>query len=339
MSSMMSSMSSSMSAANPGPGPGAQRRACNRGAGGARSRGTAASDHPARALPVTSPVPLSSKKFKPRPPLNRALPGDSAVPTMASQHDGGSKASDSKASDNVLVASLSKFYSQRGVMPRVLPYISGTSAVSLRLLDWFVTNYAKKHNTIIPVVRNGAVTQHFNVYLSYRAQLKSYSKQQFDPFRRRERIMLKYERNRSVETTVGQLNFFRWMLQNDVLDYVADHADAVEADMMATAAANAAPPPRAHTPARSSSRRAQSPSSPSLSSLALSSSAQSPPPRHRHDSGVSASARAPPGSSSSSNGRAAAAAAPAARKKRVELSQAGARKMNYIVGSRTVLFN
>ena len=118
----------------------------------------------------------------------------------------------------------------------VLPYISGDppSNVSLRLIDWFVTNYAKKHNVML-VHEHGSnhTVVHFNVYLNYRSQLKAYSKQQFDPFRRRDRIMFHYSPDaEGVETTVGQLNFFRWMLQSGLLEYVNRHAVDIERDMI-----------------------------------------------------------------------------------------------------------
>ena len=76
---------------------------------------------------------------------------------------------------------------------------------------------------------------HFNVYLSYRSQLKAYSKQLFDPFRRRDRIIFYYENdNKSIETTIGQLNFFRWVLQNDILQYINQNLKDIEKDMVRT---------------------------------------------------------------------------------------------------------
>ncbi len=129
---------------------------------------------------------------------------------------------------DLLMVSLSRFYSEPSNMSQVLSYITCASGVSLRLIDWFVTNYAKRHNVVI----RRSNRAHFNVYLSYRAQLKAYSKQLFDPFRRRDRIIFHYTPERSIETTIGQLNFFRWMLENGVLDYVVMHADEIEQDML-----------------------------------------------------------------------------------------------------------
>lgn len=137
-------------------------------------------------------------------------------------------------SKDLLMISLSKFYHTKSNVNKILPIIEGTSTVSLRLIDWFVTNFSKKNNTVITKEKNNNII-HFNVYLSYRSQLKAYSKQQFDPFRRRDRITFVYdESGKSVETTIGQLNFFRWILQNDILDYININLETIEKDMIKT---------------------------------------------------------------------------------------------------------
>lgn len=118
-------------------------------------------------------------------------------------------------------------------MARIVPIIQGKAPISLRLVDWFITNYAKKHSTIIThTVANNIV--HFNVYLSYRSQLKAYSKQLFDPFRRRERITFVYDKNKSIETTTAQLNVFRWLIQNKILDFIEENLKDIEEDMVHT---------------------------------------------------------------------------------------------------------
>lgn len=133
---------------------------------------------------------------------------------------------------DLLMVSISRFYSCKSHIQQILPIISGMSRISLRMVDWFVTNFSKKHNvSIIQMVHDHPV--HFNVYASYRAQLKAYSKQQFDPFRRRDRIDFYYEKNQWMETTIGQLNFFRWMLQNQLIEYIDQNFDIIEREMMA----------------------------------------------------------------------------------------------------------
>jgi hypothetical protein len=61
--------------------------------------------------------------------------------------------------------------------------------------------------------------------------LKAFKKIKFDPFRRRERIDFYYDENNYVETTIGQLNFFRWFVENDLLSYVKEHYNDIEQDM------------------------------------------------------------------------------------------------------------
>jgi hypothetical protein len=34
-----------------------------------------------------------------------------------------------------------------------------------------------------------------------------------------------------METTIGQLNFFKWALDNNIIDYIKNNYDAIECDM------------------------------------------------------------------------------------------------------------
>ena len=70
-----------------------------------------------------------------------------------------------------------------------------------------------------------------NVFHSYKSQLKAYSKKKFDPFCRRDRILFKIDKDHSVETTIGQLNFFKWAISNLVTDYIQMNKNEIEYDM------------------------------------------------------------------------------------------------------------
>ena len=133
-------------------------------------------------------------------------------------------------SKDLLMISLSKFYTNNSYIIKIIPIIEGTSPISLRLIDWFVTNYSKKNNIVITKSKSNP----FNVYLSYRSQLKAYSKQLLDCFRRRSRIDFYYDVDKYIETTIGQLNMFRWIIQNDILEYIQKNADEIEKDMVST---------------------------------------------------------------------------------------------------------
>ena len=117
---------------------------------------------------------------------------------------------------------LEKFYSNPENFNRVKSIIEGKTKISLRLIDWFVTNYAKKFNVTYLTKEQ----KHVIVYLSYKSHLKAYSKKMFDPFCRWKRIKF-----HDIETTVGQLNFFEWAITDDVLKYLEEHQDDVHKDM------------------------------------------------------------------------------------------------------------
>jgi hypothetical protein len=145
-------------------------------------------------------------------------------------------------SKDLLMISLSKFYAQKSNITKLLSIVDPSLTkqeckISLRLIDWFVTNYSKKNNTIITKEKNNNII-HFNVYLSYRSQLKAYSKQLFDPFRRRDRITFYFDVDKSIDTTIGQLNMFRWIIQNDILEFISVHINEIESDMIQTQKVN-----------------------------------------------------------------------------------------------------
>ena len=128
----------------------------------------------------------------------------------------------------LIISSLQRFYSQREDIDEIVELLKGTSEVSLRLIDWFVTNYSKAHNT--SYILNG---QEFAVYMNYKNQLKAYSKKLFDPFCRRERILFQVPKHEAFLTTVGKLNFFRWALEKGILDHIKLHQQDVEKEMNA----------------------------------------------------------------------------------------------------------
>ena len=109
------------------------------------------------------------------------------------------------------------------------------NGISLRILDYFQNNYAKENNVIIDGV---------NVYKEYKLILKGYQKKCFDPFSRGPAIKL-YKKDLSyvwcqeplngpkvtdeyIITAIRQLNFFKWCIENKILDYIAQHIDDIK---------------------------------------------------------------------------------------------------------------
>lgn len=142
-----------------------------------------------------------------------------------------------QSKQDVLLDSLRKFYADPAhlrVLTDVLSQHSSgdESHISLRILDWLVTNYAKKHNIVYLVPDADGVPKPFNMFLEYKSQLKAYSKRFFDPFCRRERLDFVDADGETFHTTVGQLNFFRWALLHGVVEYGTRHNKSIEDDMM-----------------------------------------------------------------------------------------------------------
>jgi len=130
--------------------------------------------------------------------------------------------------NDLLLNNLLEFYKLNNNMDRMLNIINGESKISLRIIDWFATNYAKKYYTVYQLQNT---TNRFKVYNDYKLKLKAYSKKRFDPFCRWERISIPYKQDAHIQTTIGQLNFFKWALENYVIDYIEQNYTCIEKDM------------------------------------------------------------------------------------------------------------
>jgi hypothetical protein len=123
-------------------------------------------------------------------------------------------------------------YNPNNNLDKMLKIITGESKISLRIVDWFATNYAKKYYTLYTIEQtHDNITRRFKVYDDYKLKLKAYSKKRFDPFCRWDRISIPYTNGKFIETTIGQLNFFKWALENKVVDYIECNYDTIEKDM------------------------------------------------------------------------------------------------------------
>ena len=148
---------------------------------------------------------------------------------------------------DLLLSSLSVFYENNTEYKYLLKeIIDGHHKLSLRLIDWFVTHYSKTHNISYWITADNyhlempldyakdQIPKRISLYMDYRDQLKSYTKINFDSFRRHARITFVIDPNKYnfIDTTVGQLNFFRWIFKNKILQYIENNYDTIYNDMI-----------------------------------------------------------------------------------------------------------
>ena len=128
--------------------------------------------------------------------------------------------------NDLLMTNLMCFYTDENIR-RMTNIINGESRISLRIIDWFVTNFAKKYYIVYNCNK-----KRFKVHNDYKLKLKAYSKRRFDTFCRWERVSIPItDTDHCIETTIGQMNFFKWAIENEILDYIETYFDVIEADM------------------------------------------------------------------------------------------------------------
>ena len=129
----------------------------------------------------------------------------------------------------MIIKNLELFYECEDNINLFCYIINSEAEISIRLIDHFVTKYAK-HNKIAFKIYENNIEQVINIYTSYKQQLKIFQKKYFDPFSRGDRIPY-FMKNNCVITTIGQLNFFKWFFSKNVFTYIMNNLDTIENDM------------------------------------------------------------------------------------------------------------
>jgi len=161
--------------------------------------------------------------------------------------------------ENILMISLDKFYNNPSHYKQFIEIVNNKTKISLRIIDWFVTNYSKKNNISYNVntkkktlkrnkyknkkdieedgiqveveeIKPKEKKENFIVFQRYKAQLKAYSKKRFDPFCRKDRVY-NWGPEENITTTIGQLNFFKWAIENNIIKYIKENLASIESDM------------------------------------------------------------------------------------------------------------
>lgn len=125
---------------------------------------------------------------------------------------------------SILLSSINQFYKEEPNRNKLLTILNKSGGISLRNLEWFITNYAKKNNTSFRT-SNGKI---FTVHCAYKSSLDGYSKKLFDPFCRAEKFTYQVpDSSQKIQTTLAQLNFIKWCIKNDIIEYIYDHKQSL----------------------------------------------------------------------------------------------------------------
>jgi hypothetical protein len=126
---------------------------------------------------------------------------------------------------------------------KMLDIIAG-KLISLRMIEWFIRNYSKHY--YIRYYLNGELgTSRFVVFEEYNRKMTlNGGKKLFDPCCRNYPITIQYTvpddsntdatqppKINQLNTTIGQMNFFRWGIEHKVIDYIQDNLKEIKMDM------------------------------------------------------------------------------------------------------------
>jgi hypothetical protein len=133
-----------------------------------------------------------------------------------------------KEKEKITAKELVRFYN-KDKLEKIKPIINQEDDISLRLIDWTLTNYAKKH-CIKYQLSNGRI---IDVHQSYKNFMTSYRRNiLFDLFRRGKCSKVIYGNQKlSLLTGIKQLNSFRFILEIELVDYIRKNKEKIETDM------------------------------------------------------------------------------------------------------------
>jgi hypothetical protein len=124
----------------------------------------------------------------------------------------------------ILLSSINAFYNEEENRTKLMNILDKSSGISLRNLEWFITNYAKKNN-VSYTTKDG---KYFTVHCAYKSSLDGYSKKLFDPFCRSEKFAYTVPgTSHEIQTTLAQLNFIKWCIKNNIIDYISTNKSSL----------------------------------------------------------------------------------------------------------------
>jgi len=135
---------------------------------------------------------------------------------------------DIDAMRNLLLPELSLYFRNNSIFKHlILPILNGEDPLlTMSLINYTVTNYVQEFSSYVEVK-----DKIIYIYRSYQEQLSRFNKALFDPFCREIKIPFYYEDGKYVVTTVAQLNFYKWAIENKIIDFIRDNYESISNTM------------------------------------------------------------------------------------------------------------
>lgn len=132
--------------------------------------------------------------------------------------------------ETIILKNVEEYFSDTNNFEILRTIVGGTNTISRRTIEYFVTKYSSLKNTTYLNNIDGKDIK-FNVYSSYKDKLKCHKKKYFDPFGRGDRIPF-FSNDTCIITTVGQLNFYKWFIKNNIYDYCLNNHSDIQTSLL-----------------------------------------------------------------------------------------------------------
>ena len=132
--------------------------------------------------------------------------------------------------ETIILKSVEEYFNNNDNFMILKTIVDGSNIISRRTIEYFVTKYSNIKNITYLLERDNKKIK-FNVYSSYKDKLKCHKKKYFDPFGRGDRIPF-FSNNTCIITTIGQLNFYKWFITNNIYKYSLDNHNQIQESLL-----------------------------------------------------------------------------------------------------------
>lgn len=137
--------------------------------------------------------------------------------------------------EQLLVTNCLTFFSNPKNMTKMYDIVVRKEPMSLRMLDHAIVNWSRE-NDIYFWQEGKEHNKFFDIHNSYKNMLCHYTKKYFDPFRRHCHLTVQLKDSvtgltEEFATTVGQLSFFKWLIEEDIVIFIEAHLAEIKSWM------------------------------------------------------------------------------------------------------------